>query len=91
MLVLLQMETKYVFMIIVFSLAIVLPYIACYYRYYSPWAPEKYKIQHAKWKEAMKRKKESKKASKLASRELAEARKSSKMGSAGASMSGFAR
>jgi hypothetical protein len=76
------METKYLFMIIVFGLSLGWPYAVCYYRYFSPWAPEKYKIQHQKWKEAMKRRKESKKASKLASKELADARKSSKMGSA---------
>ena len=75
------MELSTLILIIVFILSFAWPYIVCYYRYYSPFAPEKYKIQHQKWKEAMKRRKESKKASKLASKELAEARKSSRMNS----------
>ena len=61
-----------------FALAFALPCITCFYRYYSPCAPEEYKIQHEKWKEAVKRRKESKKASKLASKELVDARKASR-------------
>ena len=75
------MDTSYILLILVFVGSFIWPYCVCYYRYYSPFAPEKYKIQHQKWKEAMKRRKESKKASKLASKELAEARKSSRMNS----------
>ena len=47
------MELSTLILIIVFVLSFVWPYIVCYYRYYSPFAPEKYKIQHQKWKEAM--------------------------------------
>lgn len=72
------MDLSYILLITFFSLAFALPFMTCYYRYYSPCAPEEYKIQHEKWKEAVKRRKESKKASKLASKELADARKASK-------------
>ena len=74
-------------MLITFAiLSVVFPILLCTWRYYSPFADEKYKLEHKKWAEAVKRRKESKKASRKASKELAAARKSRK-DSTGASMS----
>lgn len=71
-----QFEVDPIQMLIwVIALVFASPIALCLYRYYSPCAPEKYKIEHQKWKEAVKRRKESKKASRKASKELAEQRK----------------
>ena len=80
------LDTSYTMLITFAVLSIVLPVMLCTWRYYSPCADEKYKLEHKKWAEAVKRRKESKKASRKASKELAAAR-SSRKNSTGASKS----
>jgi hypothetical protein len=72
------MEESYVMLIAFGVLAMVSPVLLCIWRYHTPFADEKYRIEHKKWAEAVKRRKESKKASRKASKELADSRKNSR-------------
>ena len=66
-------------MLIAFGIgSMVAPVLLCIWRYHTPFADEKYRIEHKKWAEAVKRRKESKKASRKASKELADSRKNSR-------------
>ena len=72
------LEEAYAMLIAFGVLAVVSPVLLCIWRYHTPFADEKYRIEHKKWAEAAKRKKESKKASRKASKELADSRKNSR-------------
>ena len=72
------LEEAYAMLIAFGVLSIVSPILLCIWRYHTPFADEKYRIEHKKWAEAAKRKKESKKASRKASKELADSRKNSR-------------
>ena len=72
------MEESYAMLIAFGVLALVSPVLLCIWRYHTPFADEKYRIEHKKWAEAVKRRKESKKASRKASKELANSRKNSR-------------
>jgi hypothetical protein len=72
------MEESYAMLIAFGVLALVSPILLCIWRYHTPFADEKYRIEHKKWAEAVKRRKESKKASRKASKELADSRKNSR-------------
>jgi F0F1-type ATP synthase membrane subunit b/b' len=80
------LDTSFTMLITFAVLSVLFPFFICGWRYYSPCAEEKYKLEHKKWAEAVKLRKESKKASRKASKELAAAR-SSRKDSTGASKS----
>ena len=75
------LEEAYAMLIAFGVLSMIFPVLLCIWRYHTPFADEKYRIEHKKWAEATKRRKESKKASRKASKELADQRKNSRKNS----------